>query len=114
MDRRTDEVVAAKLLRREHASDQDLVGRFVRERSILTGLRHPSVVAVRDLVVEGDRLAIIMDLVDGGSLRDVLRVDGPLPPARAVEVVAAVLTRASPWRTPEASCTATSSPTTCC
>ena len=85
VDRRTDEVVAAKLLREEHTSDQDLVGRFVRERSILTGLRHPHVVAVRDLVVEGDRLAIIMDFVDGGSLRDVLAHDGPLPPERRVK-----------------------------
>ena len=91
VDRRTDEVVAAKLLRQEHTSDQDLVGRFVRERSILTGLRHPHVVAVRDLVVEGDRLAIIMDFVDGGSLRDVLADGGPLPPERAAAVVAAVL-----------------------
>ncbi len=91
VDRRTDEVVAAKLLRQEHTADQDLVGRFVRERSILTGLRHPHVVAVRDLVVEGDRLAIIMDFVDGGSLRDVLADGGPLPPERAAAVVAAVL-----------------------
>jgi len=91
VDRRSDEVVAAKLLRQEHTSDQDLVGRFVRERSILTGLRHSHVVAVRDLVVEGDRLAIIMDFVDGGSLRDVLAGDGPLPAERAAAVVAAVL-----------------------
>ncbi len=91
VDRRSDELVAAKLLRQEHTSDQDLVGRFVRERSILTGLRHPHVVAVRDLVVEGDRLAIIMDFVDGGSLRDVLAHDGPLPPERAAAVVAAAL-----------------------
>ena len=91
VDRRNDEVVAAKLLRQEHTSDQDLVGRFVRERSILTGLRHPHVVAVRDLVVEGDRLAIIMDFVDGGSLREVLAHDGPLPPERAAAVVAAAL-----------------------
>ncbi len=90
VDRRTDEVVAAKLLRSEHATDQDLVGRFVRERSILTGLRHPHVVAVRDLVVEGDQLAIVMDYVDGGTLRDVL-ARGPLPPERAAAVVAAAL-----------------------
>ena len=91
VDRRTDEVVAAKLLRSEHVSDRDLVGRFVRERSILTRLRHPNIVAVRDLVVEGDRLAIVMDYIDGGSLRDVLHDDGPLPPALAAGVAAAVL-----------------------
>jgi hypothetical protein len=91
VDRRTDEVVAAKLLRSEHVSDRDLVGRFIRERSILTQLRHPNIVAVRDLVVEGERLAIVMDFVDGGSLRDVLHDDGPLAPALAAGVAAAVL-----------------------
>ena len=91
VDRRTDEVVAAKLLRSEHVADRDLVGRFIRERSILTGLRHPNVVAVRDLVVEGDRLAIVMDFVEGGSLREVLHDVGTLPPALAVGVAAAVL-----------------------
>ena len=106
-------MVAAKLLRQEHTSDQDLVGRFVRERSILTGLRHPHVVAVRDLVVEGDRLAIIMDFVDGGSLRDVLADRGPLPPDRAVAVVAAVLDGLAAAHG-RASSTGTSSPTTCC
>jgi serine/threonine-protein kinase len=91
VDRRTDEIVAAKLLRSEHVSDRDLVGRFIRERSILTQLRHPNIVAVRDLVVEGERLAIVMDFVDGGSLRDVLHDVGPLEPALAVGVAAAVL-----------------------
>ena len=89
--RRTGEIVAAKLLREEHVGDQDLVGRFLRERSILTELRDPGVVAVRDLVVEGGRLAIVMEYVDGQSLRDVLRSDGPLPPAVAVGLGAAVL-----------------------
>jgi len=91
VDRRTDEIVAAKLLRREYVDDGDLVGRFVRERSILTGLRHPNIVTVRDLVVEGDRLAIVMDFVEGGSLREVLRQEGPLRPAVAVGATAAVL-----------------------
>lgn len=90
-DRRTGEAVAAKLLRSEHASDRDLVGRFIQERSVLVGLRHPNLVSVRDLVVEGDRLAIVMDFVDGGSLRDALRVSGPLPPQLAVDVTAMVL-----------------------
>ena len=90
-DRRTEEIVAAKLLRGEHVADRDLVARFVQERSVLTGLRHPNLVAVRDLVVEGDRLAIVMDYVDGGSVRDVLRERGAIVPAVAVELVAQVL-----------------------
>ena len=89
-DLRTGETVAAKILRAEHASDPALVERFVRERSILIGLRHPNIVAVRDLVVEGDRLAIVMDYVGGGSLRDVLDRQSNLPPQTAVETTAAV------------------------
>ncbi len=91
VDKRTDEMVATKLLRREHLADRDLVGRFVQERAVLTTLRHPAIVAVRDLVVEGERLAIVMEYVDGGSLRDVLRTRGTLTPAEAVDVAATVL-----------------------
>lgn len=91
VDRRTGEPVAAKILHREHLEDDTLVERFVRERSILVGLRHPNVVGIRDLVVEGERLAIVMEYVGGGSLRDTLRERGPLRPAVALRVVAAVL-----------------------
>lgn len=91
VDRRTDETVAAKLLRAEHVADRELVTRFIQERSVLTGLRHPNLVSVRDLVVEGDRLAIVMDYVDGGSVREVIRKRGPLPPALAVGLAAEVL-----------------------
>jgi hypothetical protein len=90
LDRRTDEPIAAKLLRPEYVEDHELVGRFLRERSILVGLRHPCIVAVRDLVAEGDRLAIVMEYVDGGSLRTALG-GGPLPAGLALEVTAAVL-----------------------
>ena len=83
-------VLAAKVLRPEHADDPSLVERFVRERSVLLGLQDPSIVTVRDMVVEGARLAIVMDFVAGGSLRDVVRQAGPLPPAAALEVAAEV------------------------
>ncbi|MFC7623809.1 serine/threonine-protein kinase [Microlunatus sp. GCM10028923] len=90
-DTRTGETVAAKLLRPEHAADLAVVERFIRERSLLTGLRHPNIVAVRDLVVEGDRLAIVMDYLEGGSLRDLLADQRTLAPTVAVHFAAAVL-----------------------
>ncbi|WP_104167026.1 serine/threonine-protein kinase [Arthrobacter sp. SX1312] len=86
-----DRILAAKVLRPEHADDPSLVERFVRERSVLLGLQDPSIVTVRDMVVEGARLAIIMDYVAGGSLRDVVREAGTLRPADALEVTAEVL-----------------------
>ena len=81
---------AAKVLREEHADDPSLVERFVRERSVLLGLQDSSIVAVRDMVVEGRHLAIIMDFVAGGSLRDALRETGPLAPADALAVTVEV------------------------
>ena len=75
------EPVAVKVLRPELADDPDVVTRFVRERNVLTGLDSPHLVRVRDLVIEGDTLAIVMDLVDGSDLRNYLRRAGPLPPA---------------------------------
>lgn len=87
---RDGRVLAAKLLRREHAEDPELIERFVRERSLLVRLRHPNIVVVRDLVIEGDRIAIVMDHVAGGSLRGWLR-NGPVCPEIALEAVASVL-----------------------
>ena len=84
----TGEAFAAKLLRAELAADPQIVERFVRERSVLLALQHPSIVRVRDLVVEGDRLAIVMDLVPGGSARDLLASNGPLLPRDALTITA--------------------------
>ncbi|MCX5212645.1 serine/threonine protein kinase [Kitasatospora sp. NBC_00240] len=85
-----DGPVAVKLLREDLASDQVLVGRFVQERAALTGLDHPRVVGVRDMVVDGDDLALVMELVQGTDLRSRLERDGVLPPQAAVSVIADV------------------------
>ncbi|MGK5698209.1 serine/threonine-protein kinase [Streptomyces sp. URMC 128] len=80
--------VAIKLLREDLASDQELVGRFVQERTALLGLEHPHVVSVRDLVVDGNDLALVMDLVRGTDLRTRLERDRRLAPEAAVAIAA--------------------------
>ncbi|AKL66340.1 serine/threonine protein kinase [Streptomyces goshikiensis] len=85
-----DGPVAVKLLREDLASDQELVGRFVQERSALLGLEHPHVVSVRDLVVDGNDLALVMDLVRGTDLRTRLDRERRLAPEAAVAIVADV------------------------
>ncbi|MGW6910392.1 serine/threonine-protein kinase [Streptomyces sp. NPDC054940] len=80
--------VAIKLLREDLASDQELVGRFVQERTALLGLEHPNVVSVRDLVVDGNDLALVMDLVRGTDVRTRLDRDRRLAPEAAVAIVA--------------------------
>ncbi|MFD0023548.1 serine/threonine-protein kinase [Streptomyces sp. NPDC058382] len=82
--------VAIKLLREDLASDQELVGRFVQERAALLKLDHPHVVAVRDLVVDGNDLALVMDLVRGTDLRTRLDRERRLAPAAAAAIVADV------------------------
>ncbi|WP_046729176.1 serine/threonine-protein kinase [Streptomyces humi] len=82
--------VAIKLLREDLASDEELVGRFVQERTALLGLEHPNVVSVRDLVVDGNDLALVMDLVRGTDLRTRLERERRLAPEAAVAIVADV------------------------
>ncbi|MCM2392300.1 serine/threonine-protein kinase [Streptomyces albipurpureus] len=85
-----DGPVAIKLLREDLASDQELVGRFVQERTALLSLDHPSVVAVRDLVVDGNDLALVMELVRGTDLRTRLDRERRLAPEAAVAIIADV------------------------
>ncbi|MEE1762553.1 MULTISPECIES: serine/threonine-protein kinase [unclassified Streptomyces] len=84
------ETVAIKVLKEELASDADIVMRFLRERSVLLRLTHPNIVRVRDLVVEGDLLALVMDLVQGPDLHRYLRENGPFSPVGAALLTAQI------------------------
>ncbi|MCF1597846.1 serine/threonine-protein kinase [Streptomyces muensis] len=84
------ETVAIKVLKEELASDADIVMRFLRERSVLLRLTHPNIVRVRDLVVEGELLALVMDLVDGPDLHRYLRENGPFTPVAAALLTAQI------------------------
>ncbi|MFD7092602.1 serine/threonine-protein kinase [Streptomyces sp. NPDC059896] len=84
------ETVAIKVLKEELANDADVVMRFLRERSVLLRLTHPNIVRTRDLVVEGDLLALVMDLVDGPDLHRYLRENGPFSPVAAALLTAQI------------------------
>ncbi|ELP70654.1 serine/threonine-protein kinase [Streptomyces turgidiscabies] len=84
------EAVAIKVLKEELANDADIVMRFLRERSVLLRLIHPNIVRVRDLVVEGDLLALVMDLIDGPDLHKYLRENGPFTPVAAALLTAQI------------------------
>lgn len=85
-----DGPVAVKLLRPDLAGNPDVVHRFLRERSVLLRLSHPGIVRVRDLVAEGDVLALVMDLVPGPDLRARLHSAATVPAAEAARLVADV------------------------
>ena len=81
---------AVKVLRPELAHDPEVVGRFLRERSILAAIDDPRVVKVRDLIEEPGTLAIVTDFVAGPNLRGHL-AGATLPPAEATRLIIQVL-----------------------
>ncbi len=84
------ETVAIKVLKEELAHDPEIVMRFLRERSVLLRLTHPNIVRTRDLVVEGDLLALVMDLVEGPDLHKYLQTNGPFTPVAAALLTAQI------------------------
>jgi eukaryotic-like serine/threonine-protein kinase len=60
--------------------------RAVREAQMAARVRHPNVVGVYDIIEEGDRPSIVMELVPFRSLRDAVAEDGPMTPAEAARV----------------------------
>jgi eukaryotic-like serine/threonine-protein kinase len=65
--------------------------RTFREAQAAARLRHPAIVAVYDVVEHDDRPWIVMELVESRSLAQVVREDGPLPPARVAAIALRVL-----------------------
>lgn len=82
--------VAVKVLHPALASESRAVARFRREARVAAGIIHPFVVAVFDVGCEGDLHYMVMEYVDGPTLRDELRETGPFGQDRALEVTAAV------------------------
>jgi eukaryotic-like serine/threonine-protein kinase len=76
--------VAIKLLR--DLGDPRAVARFEQEAQILARLQHPDVVTVFDSGVDHDERFIVMELVDGPTLRELLDEEGRLAPERAGEI----------------------------
>ena len=82
---------AAKVLRPELAENPVVLESFVRERSVLLALSHPHIVPLTDMVVEGGVLALVMEFQHGGSLRQKLDSEGPLPVRLALSLMVQVL-----------------------
>ena len=76
--------VAIKLLL-DHG-DPRSVARFEQEAQILARLQHPSVITVFDTGVDGGDRFIVMELVEGPTLRELLDAEGRLTPERAGEI----------------------------
>ena len=90
-DIRLDRVVAVKIMHPGLGDDDEFAARFVREARAAARLSHPNVVAVYDQGDEHGTVYLAMELVSGHTLRDVIRKESPMPPARALALVEPVL-----------------------
>src|SRR3979409_539 len=84
--------VAVKVLRADLARDPSFYLRFRREAQNAAALNHPAIVAVYDTgeaeTATGPLPYIVMEYVDGVTLRDIVQTEGPMPAKRAIEVIA--------------------------
>src|SRR5918999_2841 len=95
IDRRLGRTVAVKTLRVDLATDPTFQARFRREAQSAAGLNHPSIVAVYDTGEEKQGEVsvpyIVMEYVQGRTLRDVLREGRRILPERAMELTGDIL-----------------------
>ncbi|MEA2313874.1 MAG: eukaryotic-like serine/threonine-protein kinase [Solirubrobacteraceae bacterium] len=83
--------VAVKVLHHHFAADQEFVERFRREASSAAALSHPNIVGIFDRGEWDGTYYIAMEYVAGRSLKSIVRENGPLAPAAAIDVVEQIL-----------------------
>ncbi len=91
LDTRLDRPVAVKIMDPKFAEDPQFVARFEFEARAVARLNNPGLVAVYDHGRDGEFAFLVMELVEGGTLRELLRERGPMPPHAAAAVVRPVL-----------------------
>ena len=85
-DKLLDRPVAVKVLFPEYATDPSFVERFRREAQAAANLNQPNVVGVYDWGQEAGTYYIVMEYVEGRSLAEIIRAEGPLHPDRAADI----------------------------
>jgi serine/threonine protein kinase len=79
--------VAVKVLPPQLSFDQQFVDRFQREARAAANLRHPNIVVIHDVGHHDDTYYIVMEYLEGRTLKDLVEQTGPLPPQRATRIV---------------------------
>lgn len=91
LDMRLDRPVALKVMDARYAGDHQFLARFQREARAIARLKHPGLVAIYDQGQDTTHPFLVMELVEGGTLRELLRERGPMPPHAVVAVLRPVL-----------------------
>lgn len=82
--------VAVKVLRSQFGGDEDFVNRFRREAQAVASLSHPNVVGVYDVGQEGDTHYMVMEYIEGYTLKELIIQRGALPVEEAVRIAAQI------------------------
>lgn len=85
-DNLLDRIIAVKILRPQYAIDDDFVHRFRREAQAAASLSHPNIVSIYDVGVEEDTHYIIMEYVEGNTLKEYINENAPLAPDEAIKI----------------------------
>ncbi|HEX9498580.1 MAG TPA: protein kinase, partial [Mycobacterium sp.] len=91
LDLRLDRPVALKIMDSRYAGDNHFLTRFQREARAVARLKDPGLVAVYDQGIDGQHPFLVMELIEGGTLRELLRERGPMPPHAVAAVLRPVL-----------------------
>ena len=81
-----DRLVAIKVLKEEFASDENFVSKFKMEAQAAARLSHPNIVNVYDVVDEGDLHYIVMELIEGNTLKNYIEKKGFLENKEAIGI----------------------------
>ena len=71
--------VAVKVLREEFTTDEEFIRRFNTEAQSAASLAHPNIVSIYDVGTEGNIYYIVMELIQGKTLKEIINEDGVLP-----------------------------------
>src|SRR6188472_1615017 len=83
--------VAVKILHERYANDEQFVERFRREATHAAGLSHPNIVSIYDRGVAGGSYYIVMEYIEGRTLKELIVTRGPCPVPVAISYVRQVL-----------------------
>jgi serine/threonine-protein kinase len=91
LDTRLDRPVALKVMDSRYAGDSQFLTRFQLEARTVARLKNPGLVAVYDQGLDARHPFLVMELIEGGTLRELLAERGPMPPHAVVAVLRPVL-----------------------
>ncbi len=91
LDEQEKKIVAVKVLRREYESDMEFVRRFSREAEAAAKMSHDNIVNLLDVGIEGEMRYIVMEYVDGKTLKEMIREEGRIHPDLALRMTIRIL-----------------------